>query len=315
MKKALVVLLLLVVTLVVIPPVLSPLLGWGPQASEIPPAGKIVEIKGGHWINVIESGSGPAIVLVHGLPGSAYDWRPLPARLAESPYRIVRYDRVGYGHSDRRGEGEEFSLETNATELLELLDALDIQRAVLVGWSYGGGVVQVAALRAPHRVSGVVLVAAIGPAFEFRRQSALQRFLRSEPVMRWGMAAGLPGRASVRQGSVEAFSSEEAIPEWWVEQVFALMAIPGTIHSWRAEGRRVDLDGPEALRPEDLRVPVLVIQGTDDRLVPVSVAEDLHGRVVGAELLMVQGGSHMLPITHPDALADRILDFVGRESG
>jgi pimeloyl-ACP methyl ester carboxylesterase len=311
MKKIVAGVILLVGVLVVVPPVLSSLLGWGPDLSKIPPPGRFVKIAGGHWLNVLETGSGPPIVLVHGLPGSAYDWKPLPQRLAKGAHRIVWYDRVGYGHSDRRQDDEEFTLEANARELLELFDALEIDRATLVGWSYGGGVVQRVALRAPHRVSRLVLLGSIGPSSEPETRSWAERLLRFEPVQRWGLAAGLPARANLRRLSAQAFGSAEAIPAGWTEQTLALMSLPGSTHSWNVEGRRADLDGFDQLRAQDLRVPTLVIHGTDDLEVPASVGEDLHRRIEGSELLMVPSGSHMLPLTHADLLADRILAFAG----
>jgi 2-hydroxy-6-oxo-octa-2,4-dienoate hydrolase len=315
MKKILVGVIVLVLAGVVLPPILSPLLGWGPDESAIPEPGRLLDVAGGHRINVLEIGSGPAIVLVHGLPGSAYDWRPLPEKLARGTHRIVWHDRVGYGHSDRRQADEEFTLEANALELLGLLDGLGIDRAVLVGWSYGGGVVQRVALRAPHRVGRLVLVGSIGPSSRWDAPSLARRILRSEPVQRWGLAAGLPARASVRQISALAFGSAEAIPPAWTERTLALMALPGSVHTWRREGRRVDLDGFDQLHVEDLRVPTLVIHGSDDLLVPARVGEDLHRRIAGSELLMVPDGSHMLPVTHADLLADRILAFARGGAG
>ena len=309
MRKILVGAVAIVVVLVVVPPILSRVLGWGPDESAIPAPGRFVEVAGGHRLNVLETGSGPAIVLVHGLPGSAYDWRPLPERLERGARRIVWYDRVGYGRSDRRGAEEAFTLEANALELLGLLDALGIDRATLVGWSYGGGVVQRAALRAPHRVTRLVLVGSIGPSSEPDALSWAKRLLHSAPVQRWGLAAGLPARARLRQISALAFGSAEAIPPGWTEQTLALMSLPGSIHTWRREGPRLDRDGFDQLRVEDLRVPTLVIHGSDDLLVPARVGEDLHRRIARSELLMVPQGSHMLPITHPDLLADRILAF------
>jgi hypothetical protein len=101
---------------------------WAPRlalgAGPLPPRGARVAIARGYGINVLDEGVGPPVVLVHGLPGSAYDWRPLPEQLVAAGFRVIRYDRVGYGHSDRRTEGERHSIERNAGELLELLPAL-----------------------------------------------------------------------------------------------------------------------------------------------------------------------------------------------
>ena len=80
------------------------------------PPGARVRITGGHTVNVFDEGRGPAVVLIHGLPGSAHDWQPLPQHLVEAGYRVIRYDRVGYGRSTRRMEGEPHTIDANATD-------------------------------------------------------------------------------------------------------------------------------------------------------------------------------------------------------
>src|SRR5688572_18559094 len=104
---------------------------------ELPAPGQRVVFASGIGVNVVEEGAGPAVVLVHGLPGSAYDWRPTSAALAARGRRAIAYDRVGYGWSDARPDGA-FSVASNAGELLALLEALGLEGVTLVGWSYGG---------------------------------------------------------------------------------------------------------------------------------------------------------------------------------
>jgi 2-hydroxymuconate-semialdehyde hydrolase len=305
------VLIVLLAGLVAVPPILSPLLGWGADDSTAPPPGRLIEIAGGRRVNVVDAGSGPPIVLVHGQPGSAYDWRPLPARLART-HRVIRYDRIGYGHSDRRAADEEFSIEANALELLAVLDALGIKTATLVGWSYGGGVVVQAALLEPRRIRRLVLIGSVGPAYRADEPGWLDRILSSKLARRWSLAAGFPARAAVWLESVEAFSSSEAMPEWWVEQALAMDSLPGAMDSYLGEERDLRLDG---LRPEEIRVRVLIIHGENDRVVPTAVGEDLHRRFPRSSLLVVNDGSHMLPITHADLLATRIDAFTRGDAG
>ena len=88
---------------------------------ELPPPGRRVELSRGVGVNVIEEGEGPPVVLVHGHPGSAYDWRHLMPRLAGRGLRALAYDRVGWGHSDWRAKGS-FTVDANAKELLALLE-------------------------------------------------------------------------------------------------------------------------------------------------------------------------------------------------
>ena len=266
----------------------------------------MVRLPGGAELNVLESGQGPAVVLVHGLPGSAYDWRPLPERLAAGGRRVIVYDRVGYGYSSPRGSGSPYTYDQNATELLELLDTLEVSGATLVGWSYGGGVVIRAGLRGPERIARLVLLGSVGPAIEIPEPGLGQRVLFSRPVLAWVSMIPPLSRAVVRSASNDAFS-DQPIPAWWVPQLRANLARPGTTDTWLKEGEGLTASG---IDPGPLDLPILVINGDDDRSVPMEVAEDLYQRAQpDAKLLRVTGGSHMLPITHPDLLARHILEF------
>jgi pimeloyl-ACP methyl ester carboxylesterase len=95
-KRALVVLLVLIGALIVLPPLWYAVFPGDPPP-ELPPAGRRVELPGGVGVNVVEQGTGPPVVLVHGLPGTAYDWRELSPELAKRGRRAIAYDRVGWG--------------------------------------------------------------------------------------------------------------------------------------------------------------------------------------------------------------------------
>src|SRR5262245_44183413 len=100
MKKALAVIVFLLLPSSVLPPTWFALF---PQPKpDLPPPGRRVAIGPATGINVIERGTGPTVVLVHGQPGCAYDWLPVMTQLAQRGFRALAYDRVGYGRSDGR---------------------------------------------------------------------------------------------------------------------------------------------------------------------------------------------------------------------
>jgi non-heme chloroperoxidase len=305
MRRAAIALVVLILAAIAVPPTVFAVLS-GSRAPDLPPAGRLLELPGGARLNLLERGLGPALVLVHGLPGCSYDWKPLHERLGAGGRRAIAYDRVGYGHSDRRRADAGFTFDENAGELLELLEAFDLSDATLVGWSYGGGVVIRAAMRQPERIGRVVLLGSVGPAMEVSHPGPAQRVAFSGPLLAWVSMIPPLANSIARRASAEAFS-DQPMPEWWVPQLRANLARPGTTETWLAEERELALDG---LEPDSLELPVLVIHGTDDRLVPVEVGEDLYSRTrPHARMLRVEGGSHMLPITHPDLLAQHILGF------
>jgi non-heme chloroperoxidase len=305
MRKAIGALVILLLAAIILPPAFFALVGES-GALELPPPGRMVQLPGGAQLNVLDSGQGPVIVLVHGLPGCAYDWTPLPERLAAGGRRVIVYDRVGYGYSSPRGPESEYTYDQNASELLELLELLDLSDATLVGWSYGGGVVIRAGLRGSKRIGRLVLLGSVGPALEIYEPDLAQRVLFSRPVLAWVSMIPPLSRAVAHSASTEVFS-DQPMPGWWVPQLRANLARPGTTDTWLEEGEGPIVEGTD---PGPLDLPVLVINGDDDRSVPMEVAEDLYQRAQpDAKLLRVAGGSHMLPITHPDLLARHLFEF------
>jgi pimeloyl-ACP methyl ester carboxylesterase len=292
--------------LVVGAPAYGPLLGMGP--ADPPGPGRLIDIGDGLRVNVIDEGKGPDLVLVHGLPGSGYDWHPLPEQLAAAGYRVVRYDRIGYGHSDRRSSDADHDFVSNARELVSLIEVLGLDRPTLVGWSYGGGVIQQAALDAPDRVGRLVLVGSVGPISRGHAEprNVAEQILSSEWVLRWALASGFAARRQVAETSAIAFSPDP-VPDWWPEHALSLMALSGTVHTWRMEETHYR---PELLRPEELRGSVLILQGTADRLVRLATAKDLKSRIAGAQLAVVENGGHMLPNTHPGWMVEQIRAFL-----
>ncbi|MEZ4215370.1 MAG: alpha/beta hydrolase [Myxococcota bacterium] len=295
------------------------LLGLGPDPSAMPPRGRTQPLANGRAIHFREFGADalrPPVVLVHGLPSFASDWYETPDALARRGRRAIAYDRVGYGFSSRANPAEAgtYTLASNADDLAALLDVLGIERASLVGWSYGGGVVQTFALAHPERVHRLVLVGSIGPATPSERDNplgvagALLGSPLGEPLLHWIARVPPLGRAVANGGLAVAFSRAEAIPRGWADYTIAMLARPGTLAAYRAEMTRMDTSG---LDVERIEVPTLVLHGNDDRLVPYSVAEDLAARIPSAKLVPVFEGSHMLPVTHPEQLADEIDRFLG----
>lgn len=298
----------LVLAVALVPPLLAP----GPDRRALPPAGRLVPVGHGIELAVTELGSGAPVVLVHGLPSSAADWGDVPRALAALGHHVVVYDRAGFGFSSRPpAVAGSYTLTSSARDLRGLLDVLGIQRTSLVGWSYGGGVVQVLAQESPERVSDLVLLGSVGPHYEEKREEPIAFRLVSTPLglplLRW--ARGVPplGRAMTHQALVDAFSGAERIPPGWEARTEAMLALPGTLRSYTLESRRMDVS---VLRPEEIRVPTLVLQGEADRLVSAAVARDLAHRIPGATLTLVPGGSHMLPATHPELVARDIHAFL-----
>jgi 2-hydroxymuconate-semialdehyde hydrolase len=296
-----------------LPPLLAPALGLAPDPGSLPERGRAVAIAGGLELNVVEAGSGAPVVLVHGLPSNVGDWGPLPEALASRGLRAIAYDRIGYGWSSRAPvAGDAYTFASSARELGALLDALGIERAALVGWSYGGGVVQTLAADAPERVAQLVLIGSVGPAYADVPRDAVGRVAGSPlgvALFRWVGSIPPLARATTGANLAEMFSGAEHVPAGFLERTRAQLALPGTLEAFAAESERLDA---RALAPERIAAPALVVHGDDDRGVPLAVAEDLEQRLPQGELLVFSDGSHMLPVTHAERLADALAEWLAR---
>lgn len=275
-------------------------------APSLPPPGRRVEVAPGVGVNLIERGAGPAVVLVHGHPGSAYDWTASMEALADRGFRALAYDRVGYGRSDVRPR-DDYSVGANAAELLGLLTAEDLRHVILVGWSYGGATSITAARRDASRIDRLVLVGSVGPGIEQRpAPPRVVTDLLAGPLVAWIWRVP-PVARRVEASFVSVAFAPEPVPEGAAAAVSANLAMPHSLRTARSEG--FDLDGRADLDPEPIERPILLIHGEGDLLVPPAVAEGLHRSARRSKLRMVPSGGHALPVTRPDALADWIADF------
>ncbi len=303
MRKLLLALVLLLGAAIALPPLYYA--AFTPPLPELPPAGRRIPVSDGVSVNAIERGAGPAVVLVHGLPGCAYDWAPLADALAARGMHAIAYDRVGYGYSDARSDGE-YTVEANARELVALLASEGLRDATLVGWSYGGPVAISAATLDASRIGRLVLLGSGGPSDEPLEPPALVRFFSKRPVARW--IGAVPPVAHALQAAVtRAAFSDAAQPAWWLPQVQANFGMPATRVTYWMEGAA--LASPGAFDPAAAKRPILLIHGDDDRLAPLAISEWIQRHAPGSELVVVPGGSHMLLITHVDLVADRIAAF------
>jgi non-heme chloroperoxidase len=307
MRRWLLALLLLVAAAIALPP-----LWFAAFPAKIPPLPapeRFAPLASGARMHFIERGEGPVVVLVHGLPGQATEWRETTELLAAHGRRAIAIDRIGYGHSDAR-VGDGFTYAANAHELRGLLAGLSLTDVTIVGWSYGGGTALTAAHQeamsaGEQRIARLVLVGSVGPADGPQGPPPAFAAVFSV-VIRWMRLVPPAGLALQRAMSAHAFS-EQPQPAWWLPGLAANMAQDKTRTAYVREGEL--LTSSPTPNSAGLELPILVIHGDDDRLVPIAVGRTLANNNSRAELVEVAGGSHMLPVTHAALLADRIALF------
>lgn len=258
----------------------------------------------------ISGAPGRAVVLLHGQPGTAGDWKRVVG-LLEGRYEVIAADRPGYGSTGGPATG----FAGNARAVLDLLDRFGIARAVLVGHSWAGGAAIWAAATYPERVSGLVLVSSVGPG---ERLTWNDRLLGA-PVAGEVIAAVAGGALGLLTGSPRIQSlADNHLPGRARDAFRYLSALAkGQDRLWRSflvEQRHL-LRDLSALGPMLGRVttPTVVVHGASDRSIEPAVAKHLATCIPGAKLSLIGGVGHLIPHDRPDAVAAAIDEVASPE--
>jgi pimeloyl-ACP methyl ester carboxylesterase len=255
-------------------------------------------------LEAVDLGSGPAAVLLHGQPGSSEDWRGVTERLRERR-RVIAPDRPGYGRTGGRAVG----FAENAAALIELLDRLEVESAVVVGHSWGSGVALATAAKFPQRVEALVLVGSVAPTIAPSLvDRALGHRLLGPPASRLGFrAAGLGLSLPFMRSLARA-----AVPALQPAQVAATATQWRSADVWRSfyEEQRALIEELPALALDlpSIEAPTTIVFGTRDRVSPPSHAQALARELPQADLVSVEGASHLLPQQHPKLIAEAIAE-------
>jgi non-heme chloroperoxidase len=254
-------------------------------------------------------GSGQPIVLIHGFPLSGAAWEKQTASLLQAGYRVIAYDRRGFGKSSQPAFG--YNFDTFSDDLNELLSKLNLRDVILVGHSMGNG--EIARLLGSYgsaRVAGAVF---ISPILPFLVKASDNPDGMDPSFFKKTRDAILKDRfAFLTQFFLDFFNFDQLKGKLVSDQAFQFSWNLGSQAS--AMGTHDCVTAWETDFREDLPridVPSLIIHGTDDRILPLSItASKLEKAVRGSRLVKVDGGPHALPWTHGDLVTREIVSFL-----
>jgi pyruvate dehydrogenase E2 component (dihydrolipoamide acetyltransferase) len=252
----------------------------------------------GAWLRIRQRGEGTAtVVMVHGFGSRLDAYEPVQRRLAAHA-RTIAIDLRGFGKSER--PDTDYGPERHARDVLAVMDALAIDNAVLVGHSYGGGVVLQLANIAPTRVSSLVLVS---PLVLEQQLNSYLRWARAPVVGEYLFATGY--RSFLAERARLAFHQPGFVSLPMLEEVEQNLAIDGTTFAALHTVRGMNYDVAVQQYPS-LRAPVKVLWGNEDRVLPFEEAAAVVAAIPRAQLFALDGVGHMPLWEATDKVADHI---------
>jgi len=258
---------------------------WGPGTS-------FLETRSG-TTHILDIGEGDIILLIHGSTGSIADWQESVAYPLAESYRVVAFDSYGFGLSERK-DPSEYGHALWEQQAIDVLDALEIEQAVVLGHSAGAMTAVLLAADYPERFRGVVLS---GHGFG------------GDPAQMLPFLPGVGELWAARQTVISARFSDS-----YMEQAEAVHQIRGTRAAYLAfmRSQYVSRTSIRLLSSgyEDIKVPVLQIHGSLDRSQAIDSARELSSRLADTRFVTIEGSDHHTHIEAPDQWLEAVTTFL-----
>jgi non-heme chloroperoxidase len=267
-----------------------------------------ITTKDGTEIYYKDWGTGPVVTFSHGWPLTADAWDGQLLFLAQNGFRAIAHDRRGHGRSSQSSAGNDMN--TYADDLAALIESLGLERVTLVGHSTGGGeVTRYVGRHGTKRVAKMVLMSAVPPlvvqtpanpvGLPLSVFDGLRASLARNPAQFWREFAP-PFYGANRPGS--------KVPQATLDQFWSLSMQSGLLNAYECIKAFSETDFSDDLRKID--VPMLVMHGEDDQVVPVNHAERTAKLVKGAKTRIYPGFPHGMTATEPDRINADLLAFL-----
>jgi non-heme chloroperoxidase len=256
-----------------------------------------------------DQGSGSLVVLISGWPFDSRSWEPQVHALLEAGHRVIAYDRRGFGRSSRPIAGYDFN--TLAADLDRLLTALDLRKVNLVGFSLGTGeVARYIGTYGTDRLASCVFIESLAPSFVRSAdnpkgvdEAAVQGVQDAILADRFAWLTGLIGDFLNLDDYLGKRVSEETVRAMWAWGVDAApyatwACVPTWLDDYADDLPRID-------------VPTLIVHGTADRILSIDgQGRRLHAALPDAKYVEIEGGPHVLGVTHAAELNRELLAFL-----
>ncbi|MFF2622433.1 alpha/beta fold hydrolase [Oerskovia jenensis] len=259
-----------------------------------------------------DHGTGRTVVLIHGYPLDGHSWERQTRTLLEAGYRVVTYDRRGFGRSSKVGTGYDY--DTFAADLHAVLEALDLRDVALVGFSMGTGeLARYVANHGHERVAKLAFLASLEPFLVQRDdnptgvpQEVFDGIVETARADRFAWFTQFYADFYNLDENLGTRISQEAVTASWntatgSAPVAAYAVVPTWIEDFRADVAAVRASGK----------PALILHGTADRILPIdSTGRPFHAAFPEADYVEVDGAPHGLLWTHAEEVDRALLAFL-----
>jgi pimeloyl-ACP methyl ester carboxylesterase len=265
----------------------------------------------GHDMAYRMEGSGPVLLLLHGIAGSSRTWRDVIPRLTDR-FTVLAPDLTGHGQSDK--PVGDYSLGAFASGIRDLLEVLGIDRATVIGQSFGGGVAMQFVYQYPGHCERLVLVDSGGLGREVNWMLRLMALPASEYVM----PVLFPSFVRDWGDSLFRVINERGIHLGRITEMWSAYGSLAESDNRRAFARTIksviDPGGQTVSAMDRLylasSMPTLIIWGGRDDIIPVSHAYAAHQAIPGSRLVVIEGVGHFPQIEAPEQFVDALVDFI-----
>jgi pimeloyl-ACP methyl ester carboxylesterase len=266
----------------------------------------------GQALSYIDSGSGPAVLFIHGLLGSHRNWAHLIDRLDDT-HRVIVPDLFGHGASAK--PVGDYSLGAHAATLRDLLDRLDIEQVTLVGHSLGGGISLEFCYLFPDRVERLVLVGSGGLGREVNPLLRSATLPGAELVLQVAASGWVLDRVEMLGRALTRVGWRPGSDLTAVWHGFTSLGDADSRRAFLATTRAVIDPGGQSVSardflPELISMPTLVVWGTRDRMIPAWHASTAQAAIPGLRVELFEGAGHFPHLDEPDRFAEVLREFV-----
>ncbi|MCD9855955.1 alpha/beta hydrolase [Epilithonimonas sp. JDS] len=254
-------------------------------------------------------GQGQPVILIHGWPLSGKSWEPQVRALLDAGYRVITYDRRGFGKSQPTLDGYDYNGLT--ADLEQLISDLDLQNVVLVGFSMGGGeVVRYLTNNGSDNVDKVALISSIIPLVKQKEdnpdgvpESDLNEILENLKKDRVTFLEGFHKNFYNYGLLSQSVSQAQLNYDWSIASQASPIATIKCAESWANTDFRPELS--------NITVPTLIVHGDDDKVVPIATAGEQAAKgIANNQYYVIAGAPHGLNVTHAEELNQILINFL-----